>query len=177
MELKLGSYAEITPSGAGFRVMVKAGVPVPTGKKKEFGQRNPKSGKIPGIEVYSSGRFFTFTGNKLPGSTATVEERTEQALVVGPFEIFHSAFALEDSEGGSDDSWPELRKRFGGIITECLGRRAPESSPQNPQSVVRLVLHSGAAGCCGKASIGFGNTYSCLGYVTNCGTRGPSWTS
>jgi hypothetical protein len=30
--------------------------------------------------VYSSGRFFTFTGNKFPGSMATVEERTVQSL-------------------------------------------------------------------------------------------------
>jgi hypothetical protein len=80
--LALNSYAEITPSGAGFRVMVKATVPVPKCKQKEFGQRNPKTGKTPGIEIYSSGRFFTFTGNKLPGSPATVEERTEQALAL-----------------------------------------------------------------------------------------------
>jgi hypothetical protein len=40
---KLGSYAEITPSGAGFRVLHIAKSPVPTGKKREFGQRNPKT--------------------------------------------------------------------------------------------------------------------------------------
>jgi len=80
--LKMDSYMEETPSGAGFRVMVKANVPVPRGNKKDFGQRNPKTGKVPGIEVYSSGRFFTFTGNKLPGIPSTVEERTEQALAL-----------------------------------------------------------------------------------------------
>ena len=80
--LDLNSYGEITPSGAGYRVMVKANVPVPKGKKREFGDRNPKTGKTPGIEMYSSGRFFTFTGNKLPGSPATLEERTEQALAL-----------------------------------------------------------------------------------------------
>lgn len=32
--------------------------------------------------MYSSGRFFTFTGSKLPGSTATVAEQTEEVLVL-----------------------------------------------------------------------------------------------
>jgi KaiC/GvpD/RAD55 family RecA-like ATPase len=78
--LTLGSYAEVTPSGAGFRVFVKCDVPVPTGKKKEFGDRNPATGKVPGIEMYSSGRFFTFTGNRVEGTPSSIEERTQEAL-------------------------------------------------------------------------------------------------
>jgi hypothetical protein len=34
-----------------------------------------------------------------------------QIWVVGPFEIFHSAFASEGSDGDDGDHWP-LRKRF-----------------------------------------------------------------
>ena len=43
------SYSEISPSGKGLHIIVK-GV-VPSGKRRD------------GIEVYSSGRFFTMTGN------------------------------------------------------------------------------------------------------------------
>jgi putative DNA primase/helicase len=78
--LVLKSYTEKTPSGAGFRVFVKCERPVPAGKKKEFGERNPESGKTPGIEMYSTGRFFTFTGEQLPDTPNTVEERTNEAL-------------------------------------------------------------------------------------------------
>ena len=78
--LEFGSYMETTPSGAGYRVIIKSSLPVPKGKKQEFGNRNPKTDKVPGIEMYSSGRFFAFTGDMLPDSLVTVEERTEEAL-------------------------------------------------------------------------------------------------
>lgn len=76
--LELATYSEVTPSGAGFRAIGKANFPVPAGqKKKEFGERNPVTGKIPGIEMYCTGRFFTFTGNIIPGAPQTVEEQSE----------------------------------------------------------------------------------------------------
>jgi len=80
--LTIASYAEKTPSGAGFRVIAKAGVPVPAGKQKAFGQRNPATGKIPGVEMYSSGRFFTFTGNHIPCTPKTVEIRNDEVLAL-----------------------------------------------------------------------------------------------
>jgi hypothetical protein len=77
--LELASYAEITPSRAGFRVLAKCDFPVPSGQHEiAFGPRNPKTGKIPGIEMYCKGRFFTFTGAVMEGSPQTVETRSEQ---------------------------------------------------------------------------------------------------
>ena len=77
--LELASYSEITPSGAGFRVLAKCDFPVPSGQHQiAFGPRNPKTGKIPEIEMYCKGRFFTFTGAVMEGSPETVENRTEQ---------------------------------------------------------------------------------------------------
>jgi hypothetical protein len=75
-------YGEYTPSGAGFRFYGCSAVPVPTGKQKEYGKRNPKTDKEPGIEMYSSGRFFTFTGRQIPGTPSTVKDCTEQLLEI-----------------------------------------------------------------------------------------------
>jgi putative DNA primase/helicase len=55
------SYTEITPSDEGIRIFVKG--KVPKGRKKA------------NIEVYSSGRFFTVTGNHLEGTPTTIESR------------------------------------------------------------------------------------------------------
>ena len=55
------SYTEITPSGTGIRIFVKGNIP-----------RGRKKGNI---EAYSSGRFFTVTGNHLEGTPTTIESR------------------------------------------------------------------------------------------------------
>jgi putative DNA primase/helicase len=60
---QLASYTEVTPSGTGLHIIVK-GV-IPQGRKK---------GKI---ELYASGRYFTFTGRHLEGTPLVVEDRTE----------------------------------------------------------------------------------------------------
>ncbi len=60
----LSSYTEITPSGKGLRIWVRAVKP---------GERckNPKLG----VEIYETDRFFTVTGNHLEGTPAAVQSR------------------------------------------------------------------------------------------------------
>lgn len=60
----LASYSEISPSGTGVHTIVRGSLP--TGVKR------------PEIEMYSRARFFTMTGNHLPGSPTTIEDRQEQ---------------------------------------------------------------------------------------------------
>lgn len=64
---RLGSYTEVSPSGNGLRVFLRAGKPG-TRCKREM----PWGGAI---EVYDRERFFTVTGHHLPGTPATVEGR------------------------------------------------------------------------------------------------------
>jgi len=59
---RLASYTEVSPSGRGVHVLVKAKVP-PGGNKK---------GKT---EMYSQGRYFTMTGQHLEGTPTTIENR------------------------------------------------------------------------------------------------------
>jgi len=61
----LNSYSELSPSGKGLHIIVKA--TIPHGRKRSF------------IEVYSWGRFFTFTGNVF-GPTRPIEDRQETVM-------------------------------------------------------------------------------------------------
>ncbi len=63
---ELGSYTEISPSATGVKVFVAAGMP-PVARKKR--------GKV---EFYSDRRFFTVTGQHLPGTPGDVEARPEE---------------------------------------------------------------------------------------------------
>jgi putative DNA primase/helicase len=65
----LDSYTEFSPSGSGIHVIVKAGLP-PGGRR---------TGRI---EMYDSRRFFTITGQHLPGTPTTIVERQAEVAVL-----------------------------------------------------------------------------------------------
>jgi putative DNA primase/helicase len=62
---ELDSYTEVSPSAAGVKVFVRGALP--PGRRR----KGP-------IEMYDSGRFFTVTGHRLPGTPGVVMERTRQ---------------------------------------------------------------------------------------------------
>jgi hypothetical protein len=62
---ELDSYSELSPSGRGLHVLVRAKLP-------EGGNRKGR------IEMYDRGRFFTVTGNRLPGAPNRIEDRQER---------------------------------------------------------------------------------------------------
>lgn len=64
---QLRSYTEITPSGVGLRVIVKAMLPL--GGRK----RGMESGG--GVELYDRLRYMTMTGNRLADTRESIEER------------------------------------------------------------------------------------------------------
>src|SRR6185312_9087866 len=57
----LGSYAEISPSGNGIHIILKGELP-PEGRRKG------------NVEIYTSGRFFTVTGNAVGGYTHIADD-------------------------------------------------------------------------------------------------------
>lgn len=67
----LDSYTEVSASGTGIKVFLR-------GKLPKAIQHDADGFKI---EVYSTGRFFTYTANHLPGSSTTIEQR-QGALVL-----------------------------------------------------------------------------------------------
>ncbi|MDQ3695453.1 MAG: phage/plasmid primase, P4 family [Chloroflexota bacterium] len=60
----LNSYTELSPSGTGVHIIVRA--VKPAGRNR----RGP-------IELYDQKRFFTMTGNRLPGTPGTIEHRQD----------------------------------------------------------------------------------------------------
>lgn len=59
---RLASYSEISPGGAGVKIIVRAVKPVGRCRKGD-------------IEIYNQGRFFTITGNRLPDCPSDVADR------------------------------------------------------------------------------------------------------
>jgi hypothetical protein len=62
---RIDSYTEISPSGRGLKIFIRAEL--------------PSSGKKGQIEMYDRDRYFTVTGRQWPGAPDTIEERTEPA--------------------------------------------------------------------------------------------------
>jgi primase-polymerase (primpol)-like protein len=63
---KLNSFAELSPSGRGLHILVKA--KLPAGRRRRHG-----------IEMYDSGRYFTITGKHIPGTSMRIEDRQNAA--------------------------------------------------------------------------------------------------
>jgi uncharacterized protein (DUF927 family) len=109
-------YAEVTPSGAGFRFYIvrSDGADVPAGaKQRTFGERNTKTNKEPGVEIYNRGRYFTFTGRKLPQCGDLV---------------------LDDIE-----LCDRLHQTLTGSTTEKTSARQPKIAPKDQSGDVELV--------------------------------------
>jgi|LSQX01.1.fsa_nt_gb primase-polymerase (primpol)-like protein len=65
---ELDSYTEVSPSGTGVKCILESGTSVASRRRSS-----------PDIEVYSSDRFFTITGNVF-GTKVKLNDRTEQLL-------------------------------------------------------------------------------------------------
>ena len=78
------SYTEVSPSGTGVKIILASDQQVPSRRKSS-----------PGIEIYSSQRFFTLTGHAL-ANHSNIHNRTEQLLSVHQryFPVSESSVAL-----------------------------------------------------------------------------------
>jgi putative DNA primase/helicase len=85
---RLNSCTEVTPSGTGIRIFVKAKLP-PGGRKKG------------NFEVYESGRFLTITGHHLEGTPLEIHER--QAELEG----IHKEQFSQPQGAHAGDSWAD----------------------------------------------------------------------
>ncbi|MBX3387628.1 MAG: hypothetical protein KF768_13750, partial [Phycisphaeraceae bacterium] len=71
-----GSYAEISPSGTGVKIILKGAMPGGGGRQFSTIDGRPLEG-MSKIECYSQARFFTVTGRALPGSPTEVRDGQE----------------------------------------------------------------------------------------------------
>lgn len=82
---QLDSYTEFSPSGNGLHIIIRGSLPQSV---LGTGRKNTKHG----LEIYSYGRFFTFTGNK--ENSNDVYERTDELS-----ELFEQYFDDSDIKG------------------------------------------------------------------------------
>jgi putative DNA primase/helicase len=66
---ELSSYTEISPSGTGVHVLVRAELPDGRNRKGQ-------------IEMYDHGRYFTMSGKHLSGTSRIIEYRLDQILAL-----------------------------------------------------------------------------------------------
>lgn len=95
----LDSYTEFSPSGKGVHIIIQGALP--EGFKK--GMRNDELG----IEIYSEGRYFTFTGDKENGNNVVIERTEELAELVAELFDFEEAADDVDFEVDKDAEYDE----------------------------------------------------------------------
>ena len=74
---RLGSYAELSPSGSGIRIICRGSLP--EGRRKIGGKGN---GCPDGLEMYAHAHYLTITGQRLPEAPATVTDCTEKLVAL-----------------------------------------------------------------------------------------------
>lgn len=73
---ELDSYAEVSPSGTGVKIIVNGSLPCDyTGGQYHMGNMISPSGRPAGFAMYHWARFFALTGMRVDGVPATVESR------------------------------------------------------------------------------------------------------
>ena len=82
---RLNSYSEISPSGRGVKVWLKAHL--------DLGGRTGRRDAKQGVEIYQERRYFTLTGRRMPQFSASVEER--QSVV----QVFYRAIFSTKKSG------------------------------------------------------------------------------
>jgi hypothetical protein len=87
---ELDSYTEISPSGTGIHVLVRAELPEGRNRKGRF-------------EAYDRGRYFTVTGRHLSGTPRSIESRQEQLE-----RVVRRVFGELDSTNGHKRLQPEF---------------------------------------------------------------------
>jgi hypothetical protein len=75
---KLNSYSEVSPSGCGIKIWVRAKFPFGNGKNVKLRNQPPIKGKTAGCEAYDHGRYFCVTGQRLGGLSPVPESRQEE---------------------------------------------------------------------------------------------------
>jgi hypothetical protein len=92
----IDTYSEVSPSGAGVKALAIGGLP---------GRDRNESERL-GVEVYSGGRYFTVTGQRLPASPPDIAERTAELA-----DLYYQVFGGQEKQATSGVSYERLDDR------------------------------------------------------------------
>lgn len=125
---RLDSYTEWSPSRTGFHVIVQGAVP-------DGGRRAGD------LELYDRDRYFTVTGDRIPGAPREVQERGEALRAV------HREYIADSDEAGADvdaDADAVAAQRAVALTDEALLAKA--RSAANGEKFRRLYDHGDTSG-------------------------------
>jgi len=141
---KLNSYSEISPSGCGVKVWVKAKFPFGNGKNLKLKNQPKIRNKVAGVEAYDHGRYFCVTGKRLAGLSNNPEPRQEELNELYDF------FFKADSPGKepepdrtSSSSTIERARRY---LDRVSGAISGEAGHNQTFKVACILIHGFALG-------------------------------
>lgn len=121
---RLDSYTEVSPSGTGFHVIVRAGIP------SEYGNK----GKI---EVYENDRFFTVTGKQVKGTPDTIRPRQGPLNQIAP-EYLPKKTA--DTAGSGEQQGTTTQQQGTDTPADMKGQANDSTDPKNSLGIPLSVL-------------------------------------
>jgi hypothetical protein len=136
---QLDSYSEISPSGTGVKVWVRAKFPAATGKNVKLKGEPAIRGKAAGIEAYDHGRYFCVTGKRLKGLADDPEER--QAELNQLFDHFFEEGAPGNPPEPERSSKPSVIERARRYIDRIPGAVSGEGGHNQTFKVACVLIH------------------------------------
>lgn len=121
---RLDSYTEVSPSGTGFHVIVRAGIPSGYGNKGE-------------IEVYENDRFFTVTGKQVEGTPDTIRPRQGPLNQIAP-EYLPKKTA--DTAGAGEQQGTTTQQQGTDTPADMKGQATGSADPENSLGIPLSVL-------------------------------------
>lgn len=106
---RLESYTEVSPSGTGFHVYVIGEIPAGGNRAGQ-------------LEMYDRDRYFTVTGDRVPGVPQTVEERS------GELRAIHKEYLVAGADNPAADPVPTAQRPDVDLPDDELLERARNAS-------------------------------------------------
>ena len=128
------SYTELSPSGTGIHIIVKADIEDGRGRRKG------------NIEIYPAGRFFTVTGNVIPGyEKISTDEKALQALIAivdakTPLQELPQNPLIDPPEMLDDELISKIRRSNQGAKFKALYDRGDSSEYDGDESAADQAL-------------------------------------
>lgn len=118
------SYAELSPSGTGVRLILKG--------------RLPSQGKNGSIEVYDRARYHTITGHRFPSAPTTISNRPQHVAALYALFLQHKTAEKGLAPGTTAGDRIYRPGQRGGRIRELFGRLNSEGL--SPDTILAAVL-------------------------------------
>ena len=109
--LRFSSYTEVSPSQTGLKIWITADNQLPKGRNKKL--RVPEIvAKVPGVEVYSNGRYFAVTGAVYKQYRHIAKRETELQEFLQKYWPTAPAITAPQHEWRSDDAVVERARKY-----------------------------------------------------------------